>query len=140
MNTPRNEIRQEEQTQQQPAVKKPHKESRLGRAFRSILDGSILTRDHVTRLIPFGLFLSALIIGYIANSYYAEKTVRKTDKVRKDLKELEFEYITSKSELMQCSKQSDVARRLDSLGTGIEESLSPPFKIFAAPKKNETKK
>ena len=67
---------------------------------------------------------------YIANSYYSEKIIRKTTKVRNELKELDYEYISSKSDLMHISKQSEVATHLDSLQTGVKESVVPPIKIF----------
>jgi hypothetical protein len=115
--------------------KQPKGDSRLGKAFRSVLDGSILTRQNAVRLLPFVLFLTLICIAYIANSYYAEKTLRRSDKIRKELKELENEYISTKSELMMCSKQSEVAVMLDS--TGVVESLNPPKKIFAKTEKKQ---
>jgi hypothetical protein len=130
MNLPRNEVKPPEEEPRQQRRKKAGRESRLGRTIRSILDGSILTREHAVRLLPFSLFLGLMFVVYIANSYYADKITRRTDKIHRELKELEFEYITSKSELMQRSQQSELARMLDSLSTGIEESLEPPFKIF----------
>jgi len=109
---------------------KKKKESRLGLSLRSVLDGTILTREIVVRLLPLGLYLAFLVVIYIANSYYSEKIIRRTTKVRNDLKELEYEYISSKSDLMHISKQSEVAGRLDSLKTDVKESLVPPIKIF----------
>ena len=132
----KNEYREEQKVEEEPKQEKakkpkpPKKESRLGKAFRSVLDGSILTRDNVVRLLPFIFFLTFLIIVYIANSYWAEKTIRQTEKVRKEIKELELEYISVKSDYMVCSKQSAVAVRLDSLYSGIKESVVPPKKIF----------
>lgn len=116
-----------------PAAKprKPRqKDARLGKALRSVLDGTILTRENVVKLIPFGLYVTLLILIYIANSYYAEKSIKKANRIRNELKELEYEFITSKSDMMHNSKQSEVARRLDSLGTGIRESVVPPTKIY----------
>ncbi|MEI6852530.1 MAG: FtsL-like putative cell division protein [Bacteroidota bacterium] len=121
---------------EEPVVEKANpkpkkvKESRLGISLRTILDGSILTRDAVVRLLPFGIYMAFLIVAYIGNSYYSEKIIRKTSKVRNELKELEYEYISTKSDLMDVSKQSEVAIRLDSLKTGLKESLVPPIKIF----------
>ena len=63
----------------------------------------------------------------MANGYYAEQTVRKINKVTNELKELKSEYITSKSELMFISKQSEVAKL--SVKLGIKESVTPPKKI-----------
>lgn len=107
---------------------KPRTESKVGKAIRSLLDGTILTRETAGRLLPFVLFLTAICIAYIANSYYAEKTLRQSIKTRKEIKELENEYLSSKSELMMCSKQSEIAVLLDT--TGVVESVVPPKKIF----------
>jgi hypothetical protein len=123
------DVEVEEPVKEKTKPQKP-KESRLGISLRTILDGSILTRDAVVRLLPFGLYLTFLIVAYIGNSYYSEKIIRRTSKVRNELKELEYEYISTKSDLMQVSKQSEVAIRLDSLKTGVKESLVPPIKIF----------
>lgn len=110
-----------------------NRESKLGKALISVLDGSILTRENAVRLVPFGLFLTFICLVYIANSYYADKTVRKIYKCRNQLKELECEYTSTKSELVMRTKQSVVADMLDS--TGIEEALTPPKKIFVTIKK-----
>jgi hypothetical protein len=110
-------------------------ESRVGKAIRSVLDGSILTRDLAIRLLPFVLFLALICVVYIANSYYAEKTIIKTDKIRRQLKDLEDKFISSKSELMMCSKRSEVAAMIDSIG--VIESLQPPKKIFVQQENNQ---
>jgi len=126
------DIEVEEEPVVETEKKKPQKakESRLGFSIRMILDGSILTRESFVRLLPFGLYLALLVVAYIGNSYYSEKIIRKTSKVRSELIELDYEYISTKSDLMQISKQSEVAVRLDSLKTGLKESLVPPIKIF----------
>ncbi len=116
--------------------RKSRGESRVGKALRSVLDGSILTREVVVRLVPYFLFLTGICIAYIANSYYAEKTIRQTIRIRKEIKEQESEYLSTKSELMMCSRQSELAARLDT--TGVKESLIPPVKIFVEEKKKET--
>lgn len=107
-----------------------HTGSKTGTIIKSLLDGTVLTRESVVKLLPFGLYVTFLIVLYIGNSYYSEKVIKKTNKVKNELKELEFEYITVKSDLMHVSKQSEVAHRLDSLKTGIKESLVPPIKLF----------
>lgn len=74
--------------------------------------------------ILFGLFLGLL---YISNTHYAEKTVRKIDHVQSEVEDLRADYTTLKSDLMFASKQSEVARKVKSLG--LKESLNPPTKI-----------
>ena len=106
------------------------KVKRPGKVVRSLLDvvnGNFLTSDSMVSLLPFILFLTLVALIYIANGYYAENKVRAINKMTTELKELRSEYITTKSELMFRSKQSEVARSLESYG--IKESVVPPKKI-----------
>jgi phage shock protein A len=66
-------------------------------------------------------------IFYIGNSHYADKTIRKIDKLEQEVEDLRADYTTLKSEYMFASKQSEVAKRVKKLG--LVESQEPPFKI-----------
>ena len=74
--------------------------------------------------LPFFLFLSALAIVYIANGHFADNTVRNINKVNRELKELQYEYKTLKSEVMFRSKQSELAKSVEPLG--LKELTVPP--------------
>lgn len=111
-------------------VKKKQKsimDNKIGKAAHSAIDGSFLTKEKVVRLLPFALYIMLLTIVYVANSYYAEKHVMEIDKLKKELEELRFQEITTKSDLMHLSKQSEVAKMLEI--KGIKESTIPPHKI-----------
>ncbi len=97
------------------------------RFFSSILDGTILTRDKVESMLPFLLFATILGIFLIFNTYYAEKKSREIESLRNEIIELRLKYITTKSELMVLSNQSEVARRLKS--RGVVESVVPPRQL-----------
>jgi len=114
------------------------KDNPTGRFFLGIIDGRFLAKDTMVRWLPFLFFLTFLGLVYIANTYYGKKMVRMNDRTTRELKELRYEHITIKSQLMTLSKQSEVAKRL--VGTGITESVVPPQKIFIpAPQESETK-
>jgi hypothetical protein len=95
--------------------------------FKSIIDGSFLAKSNFVELMPFLFFLSFLALCYIANGYYAEDKVRAINNLANELKEMRSEYITTKSDLMFRSKQSEVAKALELYG--IKESVVPPKKI-----------
>jgi len=78
----------------------------------------------IVKNIPFFLFLSVLAVVYIYNGHYADKTVRNINKVNKELKELQYEYKTLKSEVMYRSKQSELAKAVEPLG--LKELTVPP--------------
>ena len=78
----------------------------------------------IVKNVPFFLFLSVLAVIYIYNGHYADKTVRNINKVSNELKELQYEYKTLKSEVMFRSKQSELAKAVAPLG--LKELVVPP--------------
>lgn len=86
-----------------------------------------LSRSQAYQMIPFILFLSLCAVLYISNRHYAEKTELKVKELKKELKEYRAEYLTIKSELMYKSKQSEVAKMVDTLG--LQELTEPPEKL-----------
>ena len=84
----------------------------------------MLSYRWIVKNIPFFLFLAVLAVVYIYNGHHADKTVRNINKVSRELKELQFEYKTLKSEVMFRSKQSELAKAVEPLG--LKELTSPP--------------
>lgn len=105
----------------------------LARIFVGYINGDFLTKKGVAHRMPFLLFATVLLMLYIGNTHYAEKTVRELDGITKELKELRSEHITTLFELMFKSRQSEVAKSVANLG--LKESVTPPLKIVL--KKNE---
>lgn len=101
------------------------------------LDGSFMTKGNVVDLLPFLLFVSLIGIFYISIRYYSEKNVFRMNAISNELKELRSEYISTKSELMFKSKQSEVAKAVAE--TGLKESVVPPKKIVVTNEELNTK-
>jgi hypothetical protein len=95
---------------------------------KSILEGSFLVRDKVIGLLPFLIFLTGLGLLYIFNSNYANSTIISISKTKKQIEEQRFEYINTKSKLMNITRQTEIAKRLQS--RGLKESKTPPRKIL----------
>ncbi|MDQ3108582.1 MAG: FtsL-like putative cell division protein [Bacteroidota bacterium] len=98
------------------------------RNVSSVLTGAFLSKERAVKALPFIFFLTFVFLLYIANGYYAEGQIRQQNKLTNELKELRSEFIISKSELSDLSKQSEVAKRLELLG--VKESVEPPRKII----------
>ena len=105
--------------------------------FHNIIIGDIFSRESFFKTIPYLGYLTLLSIAYISNTYYAEKTFRQIEKIKIELRELRFQYISSKSELMYYGKQTEIAKRV--LPAGLKETKIPPFKIFYASDSLNTK-
>lgn len=78
--------------------------------------------------LPFVFFLAAIAIIYIANAHYAEKNIREMSQIEKEMNEMRWEYMTTKSELEYISKQSEVAKMIEP--SGLKELQEPPKKIM----------
>lgn len=78
----------------------------------------------IVKNLPFFLFLSVLAIVYIANGHFADNTVRNINKVNREIKELQYEYKTLKSDVMFQTKQSQLAKSVEPLG--LKELVVPP--------------
>lgn len=78
----------------------------------------------IVRNVPYFLFLAVLAVIYIYNGHRADKTIRQMTTVNRELKELQYEYKTIKSEVMFRSKQSELAKAVAPFG--LKELVHPP--------------
>lgn len=106
---------------------KPRKKGVLGKGLSAVFSGTFLTNDKTLKHLPFITFLAFIAILYIANGYYADDKIREVNRISNQLKELRSEYISTKSDLMFASKQSEVAKSVEKLG--LKEPVVPPTKI-----------
>jgi len=110
------------------AAPRPKEDQRMGRNFITILfSGEWVSRERAMEWLPYFLFLALLALIYISDRHYAGDMARDIDKGAAELKEMRWEYITAKAELMQLSQQSEVAKRAQVLE--LQESVTPPVKI-----------
>jgi hypothetical protein len=103
------------------------KGKQAGSKIKGILEGSFLVREKVIGLLPFLVFLTGIGLLYIFNSNYANRTIITISKTKKQIEEQRFEYINTKSKLMQTTRQTEIAKRLQN--SGLKESKTPPRKI-----------
>lgn len=83
--------------------------------------------EWITGNIGFFLFVAALAILYIANGHEADKTIRNISKTSQQVKDLQFEYKTLKSELMYQTRESKLMKDVEAQGLKISDT--PPIHI-----------
>lgn len=105
---------------------KSPKSSRKRGFLKQVLSGSALAghEQAVLRLLTFLAFLGLI---YIANTYWGIRTLRKINALKKEQKELAYEYTTARSAWSDSTKQSKLLRR--ALSLGLIEAPEPPVKI-----------
>jgi hypothetical protein len=91
----------------------------------------LISHKWVVRNIPFFLFLTLLAVLYIYNGHYADKLVLKINTTEKQIKELEYEYKTVKSDVIFRSKASELIKAVEPLG--LKELTEPPVLLEASP-------
>lgn len=84
-----------------------------------------LNYQSIVKQVPFFLFLTLLAVLYIYNGHLADKTIRNISKTSREVKELQYEYKTIKSEVMFLSKQSELIKAVEPLG--LKELTEAPL-------------
>ena len=99
-------------------------------SFRDLIDGNVLTRKSVLKQSRFILLLVLVALSSIANRNHAEKTVIHLNRLQSDVKEMRARSISTSSELVRISRQSEVMQLVNRYELGLEENLEPPKKLI----------
>jgi hypothetical protein len=99
-------------------------------SLRDLVDGNILTRKAVLKQSRFILLLVLIAFMSIANRNHAEKKVIELNHLQSEVKELRARWISTSSELVRISRQSEVRQLVNSYDLGLEENLDPPKKLI----------
>ncbi|WP_210114459.1 FtsL-like putative cell division protein [Hymenobacter elongatus] len=118
-----------------PAPRAPKREKEAPRSTWSVftlLDrltsvDSIFREGLPVQYLPHLLFVMFLTLVYIGNTHWGYRMNRSIQKLKLETEDLRADYTTLKSDYMEASKQSEVARKVAAYG--LVESSSPPFRI-----------
>lgn len=77
--------------------------------------------------MKFFIFLFCLAMIHITNNHWAMTQMRNVNKLGRELKEKRWDYLTTKSDLMNKSKQSEVVKQVQILN--LKELVNPPYKV-----------
>ncbi|WP_010663116.1 FtsL-like putative cell division protein [Marinilabilia salmonicolor] len=100
-----------------------------GISFKEFLYGRFLAGKSVGQHWGFLAFLVFLGVLYIGNRYQMEHLLDRQAELLQEIKELKYEAITTSSELMNMSKQSEVMERVNRAGIELEVLKTPPRKL-----------
>lgn len=119
---------EEPKQKEKPVKTKSPSKNKVSRSVGSVISGSFLSGKKVTQQLPFILSLALLAMCYIANNYNSQKKAIEINRTLKEIEGLRYEYISTKANLMNISKQSEVVKRLGV--SDLKEAIVPPDKIF----------
>ena len=90
----------------------------------SILRGEFIIEKSNVRLVPFLLLVVVLGLISIRSSFHAEKLLKQSIALEKEVADLRLTYITNKSRLMGLYRRSVVEGLVKN--QGLKTSLTPP--------------
>lgn len=123
----RTEIQEEEEAELETVAEEAPQKSIPDNWFMMFLRKGVISTDAATGALPFVLFLAFLGMIYIGNMHMAENNIREIDKLNKEVKELSWDYKTTKADLAFKSTLTEVTKLADTLG--LKEPVTPPQKI-----------
>ena len=88
---------------------------------------SMLNYQWIVMNISFFLFLALIAILYIATGHLTDKTIRKINTTQHELKELQFEYKTLKSDFMRRSRAVEVQDKVAPYGLAVAKEMPIRF-------------
>ncbi|MBT3621479.1 MAG: hypothetical protein HON40_03420 [Flavobacteriales bacterium] len=93
----------------------------------SILRGEFIADQNNQKYIPFLLFVVLLILLNIRVSFRAERLLKESISLEKEIADLRLVYITTKSDLMSMYRRSVIEEIV--ADKGLKTSLNPPIII-----------
>lgn len=97
--------------------------------LRSLMDGNVLTQRSVIRQAPFLALIVVLSLLMIANRNHAEKLVIRTNQLHEEVKEMRSKAISTSSDLVKMSRQSNVEQLIRDKELGLVENKEPLKKL-----------
>ena len=93
----------------------------------SILKGEFIAEKSNVKLIPFLLLIVFLVLVNIRSSFYAEKLLKESISLEKEVADLRLVYITTKSDLMSMHRRSVIENIVQN--QGLKTAVNPPMII-----------
>jgi hypothetical protein len=97
--------------------------------IKSLFSGSLISEKIILGNLGYIALLTLIGSIYIANRFHAEKVIRDTDILQKEVKELRSEAMSISADLMYISKQSEVSRMVRQKNLGLNDLSEPPYKL-----------
>lgn len=96
--------------------------------------GDVFSYTSVIKQTMFVCFLIGIAVFHIYNSHKSVRWVREKNILEQEIKELRWEEMSIKSDLLKRSMQSDIENDIEAIG--LESIKTPPFKIVVPKNEN----
>lgn len=97
--------------------------------LKQIMNGDFFRREEVKAQYPMAVLVAILLFLYILIGFAAGKQQRHLTDLRREVRELKFEYLTISAQLVETTRQSNVAAELKRRGSKLEPNKEPVIRI-----------
>lgn len=102
----------------------PHEPSQ-NTASKSV--AKLFNTSWIGKNLLFFFYIAFLAVLYIAYGHWTDRTIRDINKIEAKIKDLQFEYKTSKAAVMKAGEVKTIAAKANELG--LEMSTTMPIEI-----------
>lgn len=106
------------------------KQVKTGSFLKELLSGTMVSEKLILKNLGYIMFITFLAAVYIGNRFHAEKITRESTRLLREVKDLRAESLSTSTDLMSVSKQSEVFRLVREKGLDLEELKTPPYKLL----------
>ena len=108
---------------------KPEQEDSGSFTLKELMQRTISSVASLRKNWTYWIFVVFICIAYISHNYRVEELLKEQYTLSRELKNLKYEAITTSSELMKKSRQSEVVRKINENNLGLEVLTTPPKTI-----------
>jgi Bacteriodetes cell division protein (FtsL-like) len=94
----------------------------MARNWKQALNISGKTTDLVFGNLRYIMFIGGLTLIYITNALHAEKKIHEMQRLEKDIKEVKYEYMSIKRDVLYRSMQSQMDGSVENLGLNLSST------------------
>ena len=105
-------------------------QAKRGSFMKELLSGSMVSEKIILKNLGYISFIALLAALYIGNRFHAERITREITRLQREVKDLRAESLSTSTDLMFVSKQSEVFRLVREKGLNLEEMKTPPYKLL----------
>lgn len=107
----------------------------MANIIKQIFSGEVV-KEHVSRYLPFIVFIVVLLNVYIGFRYHIENTVKDISTLSKDISDLQKHYLQVKTSFQRTSQMTFIDSKLSSTGVAISKEPIRDIIIYE-PQKQE---
>ena len=93
------------------------------------LGGKMLTEDFVVKQSKLLFLIFCLVLLFISNRYYCSKKLTEMDKLKKELKDLNYEQVLLTTRLTAITRQSQIEELLQEKGINLTNNNTNIYQI-----------